>query len=47
MVREVPKPKAPANEINVNYEVHGLGEPLVLIGGSGVSTEKHGRPMNE
>jgi 3-oxoadipate enol-lactonase len=32
-------PKVKVGDINIYYEVHGKGEPLVLIGGGGASVE--------
>jgi pimeloyl-ACP methyl ester carboxylesterase len=31
-------PKIQANGINIHYEIHGVGEPVVLIGGLGADT---------
>ncbi len=34
-------PSAKVNDINMNYEVHGQGEPLILIGGLGSDISVH------
>ena len=31
-------PKIQANGINIHYEIHGTGDPVVLIGGLGADT---------
>jgi 3-oxoadipate enol-lactonase len=37
--RKIKMPKAKVGEINLYYEIHGKGEPLVYIGGFGTTTE--------
>ena len=40
-------PTAKVNDITMNYEVHGQGEPLVLIGGLGTDISVHRKMIGE